>query len=172
MHNKRFILITGLIVIAALIRLLPHPPNFAPIGAMALFGGAYFTRKHWAFIIPMIAMLASDLILGLHGTMAFVYGAFALTVLIGFKLRNHVSLASTAGSALGASLIFFIVTNFGVWLTMGMYPMTLSGLIACYTAAIPFFHYTLIGNLVYAGALFGVMEWMKQRYPTLQPARA
>lgn len=172
MRNQRFLFITGLIVIAAITRLLPHPPNFAPIAAIALFGGTYFTKKYWAFIIPAAAMLASDLFLGFHSSMLYVYGAFALIVGIGFWIRGKVNFSRFGAGVLGASLLFFIVTNFGVWLGSGMYAHTFSGLISCYVAAIPFFHYSLLGNVIYAGALYGVFEAAKRYYPQLAATEA
>lgn len=170
MRKSRFIFLSGLILIAALVRLFPHPPNFTPIASIALFGGAYFTGKKWAFAVPMLAMLASDLLLGLHSTMIFVYGAFALTILIGFMLRDRVNVATVAGASVGSSVIFFLVTNFGVWISGTMYPHTISGLAACYTAAIPFFRSTLVSGLLFSGVLFGIYEYAKRKVPSLQPA--
>jgi len=172
MRKSRFLLLTGLILIAAIARILPHPPNITPIAAMALFGGAYFNQKKFAYIVPIVAMFAADIFLGFHSTMFFVYGAFLATIGIGFLLRSNKSVLSITGAAVGSSVLFFIVTNFGVWLSTGMYPMTISGLISCYVAAIPFFQNTLLGDLVFTGALFGTFEFLKQRYPSLKPVKA
>lgn len=172
MRKTRFLLLTGLILIAAIARILPHPPNVTPIAAMALFGGAYFNQKKFAIIIPMIAMLAADIFLGFHSTMLFVYGAFLATIGIGFLLRSNKSVFPIAGAAVGSSVLFFVVTNFGVWLSTGMYPMTVSGLISCYVAGIPFFQNTLLGDLVFTGVLFGAFEFLKQRYPSLNTVKA
>lgn len=167
-----FLMVTGLIVIAAVFRLLPHPPNFTPVAAMALFGGAYFSDKRMAFVIPVAAMLFADLFLGFHSTMIWVYGAFIVTVLIGMWIGQKTSFGRVAAGALGSSILFFAVTNFGVWLTGMWYPVTPAGLAACYTAAIPFFHYNVIGDLVFTGALFGAYEFAKAKLPQLQSTNA
>jgi hypothetical protein len=168
MRNKRFIILTSFIVVAALTRLLPHPPNFAPIGALALFGGAYFNKKRYAFIVPMAAMLLADAFLGFHNTMLYVYGAFALVVGMGLWLKNNVSFGKVAGAAIGSSMLFFLITNFGVWLGSTFYAQNLTGLINCYVAAIPFYHYTLASDLLFSGILFGAFEWLKNYYPQLE----
>jgi hypothetical protein len=165
MKSNRFLIITGLIVLAVLSRFLPHPPNFAPITAIALLGGTYFASKKMAFIIPIGIMLLSDAIIGFHGTMMYVYGAFLMIAGIGLLLRNKVSLLNVAGATLGGSMLFFIVTNFGVWLGSPMYPQTIGGLMECYAMAIPFFHYTIAGDVVYASVLFGAMEYAKRTIP-------
>jgi hypothetical protein len=171
MRNKRFYILSLLIVIAALSRLLPHPPNFAPIGALALFGGAYFTKKYWAFLVPMGAMLLADLFIGFHGTMIYVYGAFALIIGLGMLLKNKISAGRVAAAAVGSSMTFFLITNFGVWLGSAYYAQNLTGLINCYVAAIPFYHYTLASDLLFSGILFGLFEWIKNYYPELKASR-
>ncbi len=167
MRNSRFLIITLFIVAAALLRLLPHPPNFSPITAIALFGGAYFSHRGLALIVPLLAMGISDLFLGFHQVMPFVYGSFLVAVVIGFALKSNKKVLPIATGAVGASVLFFLVTNFGVWLTGTMYPATFSGLIACYTAAIPFFQNTLLSGLLYSGVLFGSFELLKRKYPAL-----
>ena len=167
----RFSVVTLMILLAALSRLLPHPPNFAPIGGMALFGAAYYTRHLWAYLVPIAAMWLSDLILNnvvyaqyfdrfvwFYSGSLFTYGAFALIVLMGTFTLRKVRVPHVLFSALGASVIFFAVSNFGVWFSTEMYPKTLSGLGACYLAGIPFFRNTLLGDLVYSAALFGLFE--------------
>ena len=151
----RFSVVTLMILLAALSRLLPHPPNFAPIGGMALFGAAYYTRRLWAYLVPIAAMWLSDLILNnvvyaqyfdrfvwFYSGSLFTYGAFALIVLMGTFTLRKVRVPHVLFSALGASVIFFAVSNFGVWFSTEMYPKTLSGLGACYLAGIPFFRNT------------------------------
>ncbi len=170
MFNPRFLVILGLIVLAALSRFLPFPPNVAAVAAVALFGGAYFADKRLAFIIPLAVMLLTDLIIGLHSTLLFVYAAFGLIVGIGFLLRDKISFKTVPFAAIGGSLAFFIITNFGVWLMSAYYPLTLGGLVACYTAAIPFFHYTLLGDLFFVSVLFGSFELAKRSFPALQSA--
>ncbi len=165
---NRFLFAAGLIFAAALSRLLPHPPNVAPITALALFGGVYF-GKRLAFVIPLLAMLVSDLIIGVHGEMAWVYASFAAIVCIGFWLRGHQGVLTTIGASAAGSVLFFIVTNFGMWATPdGLDPHTRAGLGACYAAAIPFFRNTLLGDLAYTGVLFGIFELAKRSLPGLK----
>ena len=179
--NMRFGVIVLLIFLAAMSRLLPHPPNFAPIGAMALFGAAYFTHRYWAFIVPIVSMWISDLILNnvvygqyfdgfvwFHAGSLFAYGAFALIVLLGLFTLKKVRIPTLFASALGASMIFFIVSNFGVWFLGGMYPKDLGGLMACYVAGIPFFHNTVLGDLFYTAVLFGAFALSVRSLPQLQ----
>ena len=145
-----------LILFAAFSRVLPHPANFTPIAAIALFSGVYLNRKYF-FIIPIAAMLLSDMVIGFHSEMVWVYGSFAVISLIGLWLKSHKSTGYVVGTTLVSSIIFFIITNFGVWLS-GYYTTSFSGLVECYTMAIPFFRNTLAGDLVYVGAMFGVYE--------------
>lgn len=146
-----------IIVIAVVLRLVPHPANFAPIAAMALFGGVYLNKKY-ALIVPMLAMFVSDLFLGFHNTMVFVYVSFLLTGAIGLWLRKHKNTQNIIISSFASSIIFFLITNFGVWLAGNLYPMTITGLVECYILAIPFFRNTILGDLVYTGVFFGGYE--------------
>lgn len=164
--TRTLVLIT-IITALALLRLLPHPPNFTPIAAMALFGGAFFSNKKMAFIAPFAAMLISDLIIGFHGMMVAVYISFGICVLIGQRLKNKTNPLTIASSALLCSVLFFVFTNFAVWMEGTNYTFDLVGLITCYIAAIPFFHYTLIGDLLFTGILFGGFIYAQQRYPIL-----
>lgn len=149
-----------LVVLAAvLMRFLPHPANVAPIAAMALFGGAYLNKKY-ATILPLVVMLISDLFLGFHKTMPFVYGSFLIASVIGMALKDRVKAKTVVCASLLSSIIFYMVTNFGVWLTSGMYEMTFLGLIKCYVLAIPFFRNTLAGDLFYTVMMFGGYEVM------------
>ncbi|MGD0038072.1 MAG: DUF6580 family putative transport protein [Bacteroidota bacterium] len=150
---------SALILAAALSRLLPHPDNFTPIAAMALAGGVYF-NKRIALVVPLAALVISDLFIGFHNTILFVYGSFILIGFIGLWLKSHKKPLPIFGAALLSSTMFFVVTNFGVWLTGGgwFYPKTWQGLIECYTLAIPFFRNTITGDLVYTGVLFGLFE--------------
>jgi hypothetical protein len=182
--NLRFVTLVGITLGAAASRLLPHPPNFTPLFAMALFGGAYFGSRIAAFAVPLAAMFLSDLALGilLYGTaifpsMPFVYAGFALTVLLGcWVRRRQCSPVAIAGAALASSILFFVVSNFGVWLQWHLYPKTLEGLVACYIAALPFYRNTLAGNAVFTLVLFGGFA-LAQRYvaalrePAPVPAR-
>jgi hypothetical protein len=166
-HARLAALVTAILVAAAL-RLLPHPPNFTPIGAMALFGGAYLGRRALAFAAPLGALLLSDLILGFHSGMPYVYGSVALIVLIGWAVASRKTPLRIAAAALASSLLFFAVTNFGTWATGELYPPTLAGLAACYVAAIPFFQNTLAGDLFFSALLFGGFALAEARLPSLR----
>lgn len=166
LFSPRVLVLCGLIAAAAFTRLMPHLPNFTAVGAMALFGGAYFTNKKLAFVVPLTAMFLTDLILGYHSTIIEVYISFALIVVIGMMIKRK-NVRSIAAASLAAAVLFFLITNFAFWTTGVLYPVTWAGLIACYTAAIPFFGYNIVGNLFYAGVMFGLFELAKQKYPTL-----
>ncbi len=168
--KKELLLVGGLILMAALMRLVPHWPNFTPVGAMALLGGAYFKNKSTAFILPMAAMFLSDLIIGLHEGMWAVYIAFAVTVALGMTLKNKVSAGRTAATALASSVIFFVITNFAVWMGGFLYPRTLSGLAECFVMAVPFFHYSVLGDLFYTGILFTAYHLAVSKYPGFSKA--
>jgi len=154
---KRLISPFIIILFAVILRILPHPPNFAPIAAMALFGGAYINKKY-ALIVPLAAMFVSDIFLGFHPGMLFVYGSFLIIGLIGMWLKNKGNAKIVFGAALFSSFIFFAITNFGVWLAGGLYPRTVDGFIQCYLYAMPFFRNTIIGDLFYVGIFFGCYE--------------
>ena len=164
-------LLIGMILAAVAMRLLPHPSNFTPIGALALFAGAHFDDKRWAFIVPLAAMLLSDLVLGFHGQMPIIYAAFVVIVAMGFWLKEKKSAVNIAGASVVAATFFFIVSNFSVWAFDGLYPTTLQGLVTCYVAAIPFFQNTLLGNLFYAAVLFGGFALVEKKLPVIAPAR-
>ncbi len=163
-------LLIGMILAAAAMRLLPHPSNFTPIGALALFAGAHFDDKRWAFIVPLAAMFLSDLLIGFHSQMPLVYGAFAAIVAMGFWLKEKKSGANIAGASLAAATFFFIVSNFSVWAFDGLYPLTLQGLVTCYIAAIPFFQNWLVATLVYSALLFGGFALAEKKLPALSVA--
>jgi len=157
-----------LILIAVVIRLLPHPANVAPIGALALFGGVYLNKKY-ALVVPLIAMVISDYFLGFDTTMPFVYGSFFLIGLLGLWLRDHKSPQHVVAGSLLGSVLFFLITNFGVWLVSGMYAKTFSGLLACYVAGLPFFRNTIIGDLFYTGVFFGGFELVEHTIQNIKP---
>jgi len=184
MNNKRFLVISGFILIAALSRVLPHPYNFAPMGAMSLFGAAYFTDKKFSFLLPLFAFFVSDLLVNnllyasfydgfvfLTPGFYWMYGSIALIVLAGMLILKKVNLKTVVAGSLSASIIFFLVTNFGAWLGSPMYPQSLSGLMMSYSAGIPFFHYTIAGDLIYSGVMFGAFEYARRKVPTLQIAK-
>ncbi len=165
-HRMRAKIITLVAIIfgIAMFRLFPHPPNVSPVAAMALFGGAYFVDKRMAFIVPFLALLISDLIIGLHSTMIFVYAGVALTVFIGMKIQSNIRPVTVAFSAVGASVLFFLLTNFGTWAVGGLYPISINGLMQAYVAGIPFFQNSLLGNLVFIAAMFGGFSLLQNRF--------
>jgi hypothetical protein len=154
-NHSRLIALLGAILVAATLRLVPHPPNFSPIDAMALFSGAYFGRRALAFAAPLVAMLLSDAVLGFYSGFWITYLAIALIVAIAWLALSRVSAFRVGAAAIGSSVVFFVVSNFGTWALGGMYPHTVAGLSACYVAAIPFFQNTIAGDLFYATLLFG-----------------
>jgi hypothetical protein len=153
--QRRLILLVSVIAAAALMRVLPHPPNVSPIAAMALFGGAQLADRRLAYLVPLSAMLLSDLILGFHGQMWLVYGCFAAMVWLGTRIADRQRVLPVVGATLAGSAFFFLVTNLGVWAFDGLYPRTWDGLVSCYVAALPFLQNSLLGNLCYVALLFG-----------------
>lgn len=145
----------GLIALAAFGRFIPHPANATPIVAMALFSGAAFGRRPWAISIPLIAMLLTDAVIGFHDQMISVYGSLVVIAMIGFALSRRRTVARVAGASLISSLVFFAITNFTVWLSSDMYAHTWSGLVECYTLALPFLRNGAVADLLFSGVLFG-----------------
>jgi len=156
-----YILITFLTLAFAGVasRLVPHPPNFTAIAAIALVGGIYLDRRA-ALAVPIAAMILSDMMLGFHGLMPYVYAGFLLTGALGMALKHAPRFPALLGGSLAGSILFFILTNGGVWLTGdgSFYPKTVEGLLACYAAGIPFFRNSLLGDLIYTGMLAAVLE--------------
>ena len=181
------LVLAGMIVVAALTRLLPHPPNFSPVEAVALVGGAYFASRAAAVAVPLLAMLISDLARGVMlggtyfehftspaylATWLTVYASVALSAVLGFGLRGRVNGARVLGFSLAGSVLFFVLTNFAVWATatpLTAHPACVSGgLLPCYAAALPFFQWTVLGTLFYAALLFGGFALLRQRVPSLR----
>jgi hypothetical protein len=169
--NTRLIALLSAILAAAALRLVPHPPNFTPIGAMALFSGAYLGRRGLAFAAPLGALLLSDLVLGFYHGMATVSFSVALIVMLGMVALQKTSALRVGTLAIVSSVLFFVITNFGMWLFSGFYPRTWAGLEACYIAAIPFFQNTLAGDLFYAARLFGGFRLAERLLPALRSSR-
>jgi hypothetical protein len=168
-NKARLVALLTAIFGAAALRLVPHPPNFSPIAAMALFAGAYMPRKLLAFVAPFGALILSDIALGgFYPGMNFVYLSFALTVLIGWAVASRKTPLTIGAAAVAGSILFFILTNFGMWLFSGIYPVTQAGLIACYVAAIPFFQNTLAGDLFYTALLFGGFALAERMLPAIR----
>jgi hypothetical protein len=173
--NSRLIFVISVITAGALFRFIPHWPNFTPIAAMALFGGAYMGRKHLAFIVPFGAMFLSDIILGFHKDMWAVYLAFGLTVFIGTMIRKNIRVISIVSASVLSSVLFFLLTNFAAWLSNAMYPQTFAGLMEAYVAGLVFFNNgayglsffmnEIAGALFYNGLFFGVYALARQKFP-------
>ena len=153
--NRRDLIILSLLVLAVITRLLPHPPNVTTIAAIAVFGGCNIKDKNLAFVLPLLCMFLTDLFLGFHIIMPFVYLSFMCISYIGINSEKI-----TNGTIFGSSLLFFLVTNFGVWF-FG-YPNTLAGLVSCYTLALPFFVNTIIGDLFFTHSLNYSFSKIKQ----------
>lgn len=168
MSKPRLVVLACMILAAAASRLIPHPPNVASITAVALFGGAYLSDRRLACFIPLTALFLSDLILGFYSHMWVVYGSFALVVCVGFLLRMRRTPLAIAGAALASSILFFVITNFAVWVFGSLYPKTIEGFLACYVAAIPFFQNTLLGDALYSIVLFGGFALFERWWPALR----
>lgn len=163
----RAILAAVMLLLAAVVRILPHPWNFTPIGAMAIFSGAMFRDRRVAFLLPLAALFAGDLFVGLHRLIPVVYGSFLLSVLIGTWLANRRRVLRIGGAVFLGALQFFLVTNFAVWELLRTYPHTPSGLVACYLAGLPLFGNTLAGDALYATLFFGTFALAVKFFPAL-----
>ncbi|MCO5231356.1 MAG: hypothetical protein M9958_09400 [Chitinophagales bacterium] len=171
--DKQLVVILSIFFLAIIIRVLTSGlvPNFTPIGALALFSGAFVNDKKWALILPITALLISDMFLGFHSTMLFVYLSFVLIIFLS-RWINHgnISASRVYGSTLVGTLLFFLITNFGVWATTGMYEMSFSGLMNSYFMGLPFLKYSLMGDLFYVTTFFGIYMFVKQYVPALKVA--
>lgn len=163
----KLVLAVSLIILAVVARVLPHPDNFAPIAAVALFAGAILPFR-LALTLPLGAMIISDFIIGLHSLFLLTWGCFLLIVVLGKYLIKKIKPTSVITGSITASILFYLVTNFGVWAEGRMYPMTIAGLAECYYMALPFFRNTLLGDVFYSGLLFGayasIHHFIKSRY--------
>ena len=150
----------ALIACGFILRLLPHSPNFAPIGAIAIFSGVYLSSRKLALLVPVLAMILSDIFLGFYEpTVAVaVYGCFIFSIFLGFLVSKAKKWYNVLGASLLGSVVFFVVTNFAVWAFAPWYAKTAAGLWQCYLLAVPFFRNTLLGDLFYAGLFFGSYE--------------
>ena len=169
----RTIVVACFIVFAAVVRIVPHPWNFTPLGAMALFSGAKLGRSWKAFLFPLTALLCGDLFIGFHRLMPIVYFSFCLSVLIGIVFRHRQSFKPLSLATLLGAGQFFLITNFAVWALLGTYAHSFAGLITCYTAGVSYFGNTLAGDSVYALVLFGGFALLEHISPVLRlPASA
>ena len=147
--NKKVILGISIVFVLALSRVLPHPPNFTPILGMAFFAGAVFDRKIYAYCIPIVAMLISDLYLGFHTGMPIIYFAICVCILIGTILNSKLNLTTSFLGISAGVLSFYLISNFAVWYGSGMYSSDLNGIITCYVMALPFLQNTFLSSILY-----------------------
>jgi hypothetical protein len=169
----------GLILMSVWMRLLPHPANFSPLMAVALFSGTFLGGRRWlACLVPLAALFLSDLVIGFDATLPFVYAAMVLGVLIGQTLAAHFKrnpsaktfFGFTTPAAVSASFLFFLISNFGVWWVGQLYPLTGAGLVTCYFEGLPFLLKSLCGDLVYTYLLFGAWLALRALVPKFQEA--
>ena len=153
----------GLIILLALSRLIPHPPNFTPILGMAVFSGAIINKKIVAYLVPLAAMLLSDLYLGFHTGMPIIYFTLAICVLIGTFIESRVTILNSIFGITAGVLVFYLITNFTVWYGSGMYENSFSGLITCYVMGLPFLQNTFISSLIYGMGAFLIYEVINKR---------
>ncbi len=159
----------SLVVFGVVMRLLPHPANLAPVGAIALFGGAVLPRK-LGWWLPLAIMIASDLLIGFYNGILFTWAGFLLVGLLGMGLRTMSNWLRVPIGAMAGAIIFFAVSNFGVWLQGHMYAHTWAGLVQCYEMALPFFRNTFFGDFLYSWLLFGVYALATQYVPKTETA--
>ena len=180
----RFVTLIAIIVVAAFSRLVPHLPNFSPLGAIGLFGAAHFSKKWQAIAIPLSATWLSDLYINnviyaqyypqftwLSQGFYWQYGSYVLITIAGMLIFNKITPTRVLGGALTSTAIFFAVSNFGCW-PGSSYPQNIPGLMQCYVAGIPFLKGTLLGDLFYSTLLFGSFALAQKKYRVLAPARA
>lgn len=175
--NLRFGVITLIVLATAFSRLLPHPSNFSPVIAMALFGGAYYSNKVTSFLVPLLSMWLSDMVLNyafyqsfvpFYSGFMFTYVSIGLIVLFGSILIKKVKPSNVILASLISSIFFFLVSNLGVWASTIMYTKDIAGLTTCYIAGLPFFQNAVLGDLVYSVTIFGLFELAQRRIPSLQ----
>jgi hypothetical protein len=179
--NIRISVLVAIILLAAFSRLIPHMPNFSPLGAIGLFGAAHFAKKWQAFFIPIAATWLSDLFINnvvyaqyypeftwFYSGFYWQYGSYLLIALAGIFIFNKINPQRVIAGALTSTAIFFLVSNFGCWIGSTTYSQNFGGLMTCYVAGIPFLKGTLLGDLFYSGVLFGIFALLQQRFPVLR----
>jgi len=183
--NLRFSVLTALILLCAFSRIIPHMPNFSPLGAIGLFGAAYFLKKWQVFLIPIAATWLSDLFINnvIYGQyypqftwfyqgFYWQYGSYLLIALASIYIFKKVNTQRVIAGALISTAIFFLVSNFGCWIGSTIYPQNFGGLMTCYAAGIPFLKGTLLGDLFYSGVLFGTFTLAQHQFPAFRLANA
>lgn len=163
----RTLTVIALVLFGAGLRLAPHPENFVPIGALALFAGAKLDDQRLALLVPLGALALGDVLIGFHALIPAVYLAFALVVQIGARLPSEPGAASIALGGVAGSVVFFLITNTAVWLAFDTYPHTVEGLLRCYVFGLPHFARTLAAALFYSAVLFGGFAFLERRFPAL-----
>jgi len=173
MKNKTtlIVLLALAAVLSAVARLVPHPSNFVPLGALALVSGAYI-RSRWGLVLPLVVMVATDTLIGWHNIVFFTWGCYLLMTMMGWWIREKKSFWRILSAALGGSFLFFVVTNAAVWAFTPLYAKTVTGLVQCYYLALPFFRNTVASDLIFSAIFFGafevVLSWVAQRREKLQ----
>lgn len=170
MNKSRYILVCGMVLAAAFSRLIPHPPNFTPVAALALFGGASFGDKRAALCLPWVGLFFSDLVLGFYPITPIIYASFALIAFLGMWLRKRPGFWNFTLATAAGAVLFFVLTNFGVWVIDTIYPKTEAGLAHCFVAAIPFFWNTLASDVMYTALLFGAPKLAEKQWPAMAEA--
>jgi hypothetical protein len=172
MHREnliiRTIVILAMIALAAVLRVMPHPWNFTPVGAMALFSGAVVKDRRLAFLFPLVALFIGDIFVGFHKLMPLVYASFLVDVALGYWIRDHRTVARIGGVTLLGAWQFFLVTNFGVWALLQGFPRNAAGLAACYLAGLPLLLNTLAGDAFYTTIFFGAFALAERSFPVLR----
>lgn len=166
--SAKFQAIFGLICAAMFSRVIPHPPNFTALVATGLFAGFYFNRIQYSIVIIFITMFFTDLLIGFHTLMPFVYLSLCIPIVLGHLSKRYAPVKGIIGSSLLGSLSFFLITNFAVWGFTSLYPKTLSGLALCFEMALPFFGNQIAGDLFYSALIFSAFFVLKSCYPALK----
>ena len=171
-NNQALFILLLLIVAAAFLRVFIGIPNVTPIAAIALFGATYIKRKELALVLPLAILFISDLFIGLYSPvlMLSVYGSFICIALLGFAMRKKINIYTVVGGSISASVVFFIITNFVVWAEGLWYPLSMEGLLSCYTMALPFFRYELLGTLAFTLFFFGSYNLITRKVFAMQNA--
>ncbi|MFH0805033.1 MAG: DUF6580 family putative transport protein [Patescibacteria group bacterium] len=162
-------MVTLFVVLAVVVRFVPHPYNFVPVGALALFCGTYI-RSRWGVLIPVAVMAISDTIIGWHSLVLFTWGSYLLAGTVGWWVRRNRNLVGVVAGTAAGSVLFFVVTNFAVWAFTPLYTKTVAGLVQCFAMAIPFFRNTVAGDLFFVAAFFGAYA-VARSLATVWPAR-
>lgn len=179
--NPRFAVLASMILLAAFSRCIPHMPNFSPLGAMSLFGAAYFTKKWQAFLVPIAATFLSNLYINnviyaanyphfiwISKQFYWVYGSYILITIAGFLILKKITVSGVLFASLASTAIFFLITNFACWPGNSLYSQDISGLFQSYAAGLPFLKGTLLGDLFYSTVMFGSYALLEKRFPRLR----